>query len=402
MKATRPGEVIGQALESWNPDSNQDKIMVFVKVSFADPTNFFSALSMDDQGNLIMPKIKVSSLMLENYGMGSLSEATGSGQLTSSSSDPFSTSVKTSSSFTDLGGKLASIETALNQVTTKLDLANAKIEDLESRVKSLESSQSASIATSSSAVLVPATSSAQIASPSANIATSSAQVATSSAQEATNSALLTQNSTLNLTPPEILLATSSATITNLNVQSEATISGMLKAYEAQIQDNFKVFGNTTLSNTTIAGDLTVDGTFSITNGNEINVIGNPSTSSGYNTGVLYLQKSFLAQGLDIFNGKVTIDKTGNLVAVTLNADQIRINAGKSTGSATLLSGQTDVIVENDYVEEDSIIILTPQTVTNQPLAIADRIRGGFLVKISHPETFDIRFDYLIIGVNKLL
>jgi hypothetical protein len=47
MKATRPGVILGKALESWNPQSGKDKILLFVSNSWYDPTIFIS-----DKGSL--------------------------------------------------------------------------------------------------------------------------------------------------------------------------------------------------------------------------------------------------------------------------------------------------------------------------------------------------------------
>ena len=173
------------------------------------------------------------------------------------------------------------------------------------------------------------------------------------------------------------------------------MSGQLTAYQAEIKDHFKVLGTTTLANTQVVGDLTVDGTLSIEKGSEINVIG-----------TLFLQKSYLAQGLDIFNGKVTIDKEGILKAVTLVADQIKINEGKAAGTGKILAGATEILIENPYVEETSIIIVTPNAALQQTLGVVEKkaknaeVPPSFKVKLSHPEPQDISFDYLIIGVNK--
>ena len=218
---------------------------------------------------------------------------------------------------------------------------------------------------------------------------------------------------LRLTPPDILLYTGSATLANLTVHSEATMSGQLTAYQAEIQDHFKVLGTSTLANTQVVGDLTIDGTLSIENGNQINVIGfTPGVEKCAYTpgvecpGVLYLQKSILAQGVDILSGKVTIDKDGTLKAVSLIADQFKINEGQSAGVGLIPAGVTEVVVENPYVSESSLILVTAHTPLIQTLGVTERkakseaTAANFKIKLAHPEPLDINFDYLIIGINK--
>ena len=111
-------------------------------------------------------------------------------------------------------------------------------------------------------------------------------------------------STLDLTPPDQLLASDSANLANLNISDNIS--------KLTVNDVFKSLGETILGKTIVAGDLIADGTFSISNGNEINVIGLPSDNllvgTPVNQGILYLQKSPLTQGLDIFDGKVKLEK----------------------------------------------------------------------------------------------
>ncbi len=52
QKATKPGHMIGKALDAWNPNSGKDTVLFFVQNGWADPTNF---LAFDDSGNLVVP-----------------------------------------------------------------------------------------------------------------------------------------------------------------------------------------------------------------------------------------------------------------------------------------------------------------------------------------------------------
>ena len=212
-------------------------------------------------------------------------------------------------------------------------------------------------------------------------ATVSAQVAeaTPSAEIASSDCnLQPETCNLNLTPPEILLATGSATLANLEVTSEATVSGMLAAYQAEIQDNFKVFGTTTLSNTLIAGTLSVDGTISI---------GNNSISS---LGTLKLQDQILAGPIDIFNGKITLNPDGTLTIQKL------VVSSTTLSSATITQGQTSVVIESDGLTANSKIFITPSRPVPIAVTSKDVINKNFTVELAEPEVSDITFDWWIV------
>ena len=229
--------------------------------------------------------------------------------------------------------------------------------------------------------------SAVIASTSTSLSVNSAKQSSASSNEIATSSSTPRDdiATLNLTPPDILLATQSATLANLTVASDATISGMLTAYKTAIQDNFKVFGQTILGKTNIAGSLTVDGTLSIENGSEINAL--PT---------LFLQKSSLSEEIDVFNGKVKIDKSGKLTVQKLEV------SGKVLGTAILPAGQISVTVSNNQIEENSKIFLTATSPTGgQALFVSEqKIKEGFSVSLDHPHSSDIRFNWWIVDAEE--
>jgi len=315
-------------------------ILAFVNVSFADPGNFLASLSLDSEGNLIVPKIKAGSIVLD--------------------------------------GRLS-----------KLD---EKVVEAES---------------TSSANLAEATSSAVL----AHLPVFDPEVQTRRGEaEATTSSHLEGVAELNLTPPDILIATGSATLANLKITDTLSSDKLVIASDSQISGDLKVFGKTTLANTTIAGDLTVDGTLSFENGSEINVIGLPDntsevcqggtqlTSEVGCQGILYLQRSSLAQGLNIFNGLVTIDKLGNLRAQAITVAEFRVVAGKISGSGKIEAGKKDIEIENPLVKPSSRILITPTSETNLVLAVTDKKEGEkFIVSSPQITDKDITFDFFLIG-----
>ena len=208
-----------------------------------------------------------------------------------------------------------------------------------------------------------------------------------------------------LTPPDILIASDSARLTindkRLTI-SEATVSGMLAAYDLNISNSLKSLGQTTLAKTAVNGDLTIDGTLSIENGNEINVIG-----------TLYLQKSILAQNLDIFGGKVIVDSSGNITtsgevkAASITTNKLTISnspiasssasISPTIGTGTIPARQTSVIVNTSQVSLNVKIFVTPRTkIGNQSLVVDQVINGSsFTVTLDHSLSEDVKFDWWI-------
>ena len=175
--------------------------------------------------------------------------------------------------------------------------------------------------------------------------------------------------------------------------SEATISGMLKTYDLNISNSLKSLGTTTLANTNINGDLTVDGTMSI-NGNSINTLGNLS-----NLGILYLQNSPLSQGLDIFNGKVKIDKNGNITTQgEITVKKLSVSAD-SAGTGIIPAGKLSVEISSSSVTINSKLFVTPK----KPVVIAvtdqNPANHTFVVELDSAKTTDIKFDWWIVDTT---
>ena len=402
MKASRPGPTVGKALEEFDggdcfvadaprndeegatpsdviaseaKQSCQDKILVFVNVSYADPGNFFANLSFDSEGNLIIPRIKVGSIILDSSIASASSSLRAEGVAISLVSDPNYTSpgpstTTSSNTFYDLGGKIASIE---------------------ERVAALE--KIASSQTPQSDVAGEATTSGVIASDSEAI---------SNQEIATESATPRDDVALNLTPPDILLATGSAQLASLTV-SEATVSGMLAGYDLNISNSLKSLGETILGNTIVAGDLTVDGTLSLS-GNSINAVS-----------TLYLQSSTLAEGLDIFNGKVTIDNEGNIqtsgevAAASITTNKLTIstqiasssgtprNDNASIGSDSIPANETKTTIISSDISDSSKVFITPITTTDKVLSVTNiKTNESFDVEVLTPSPVDIKFNWWIV------
>ncbi len=208
--------------------------------------------------------------------------------------------------------------------------------------------------------------------------------------ESSSSAMLTELEELDLTPPDILLATSSAILADIAVISNAEISGKLTSYEAEIKDSFKVLGETILAKTIIAGDLIVDGTFYIENGSIINSI--PT---------LFIQKSSQTKLVDFFEGKITLDWNGNLKASIVVVAEFKVLANKISGSAKIPKGENQIKVENKLIKQDSRILITPTSEIDSVLAVTSKDENeGFVVSTAKILPEDTSFDWWVIGEVK--
>ncbi|OGH21221.1 MAG: hypothetical protein A2629_02580, partial [Candidatus Levybacteria bacterium RIFCSPHIGHO2_01_FULL_41_15] len=175
---------------------------------------------------------------------------------------------------------------------------------------------------------------------------------------------------------------------NLDIQS-ATISG-----------NLMVLGRTTLSDLGVTGNITA-GLLSI-HGLDSSANNGDGGATINSIGDLNLQNNQLG-GINILAGKVTIDNKGNiktegeLTVKKVNIDTAASDAA-SLGSATLLAGQTSVIIETTAVTNKSKVFITPTTKTgNRSLIVSQKSAGtGFTVTIETSYTSDIKFDWWIV------
>jgi hypothetical protein len=354
MKATRPGQVVGKALEDFTPSCGEidnqfckGKVLTFVNVSFADPQNALANLLLDIDGSLIIPKIKTASLSL-----GPITEASNSAVLGANTSTLIYQSANTP----------IDIAATLKTVDEKLATQSAQLANVAEKQAS-DSAKTKSLAE-------------ELASASAIIAQSRSDLDTLK---------------LKLEAPESLMATNSAQIAEAKVE------------HLEVSEIFKSLGNTFLGNTIIAGDFSIDGTFSISQ-NTINAIGLPNIDSAAD-GILFLQQNVLAKGLDILNGRFTFDRNGKLAVngeVEAQKFTVQTNGGENqtAGSSTLPANQTKLVINNTLVKASSIIILTPKQTSNQSMAVTSRIENkSFTVEVENSSSTDISFDYLIVGVN---
>ena len=108
-------------------------------------------------------------------------------------------------------------------------------------------------------------------------------------------------------------------------------------------------------------------------------------------------------GIDILNGKVTIDTTGNIQSSgTITADKFNIDESNilsaSVGEATIPQNATSAIVYTTAVTSKSKIFVTPKTKTGLPLSVTTQTAGtSFKVELIAPALQPLKFNWWVIN-----
>ena len=123
---------------------------------------------------------------------------------------------------------------------------------------------------------------------------------------------------------------------------------------------------------------------------------------------LHLQKN-LAGNVDLFDGAIVLDPDGSVnIEGTLVADKVEAGSyaiketSELVGSATLVTGETEVVILNANVQDGSKIFVTPTTTTGgQTLIVSQKTTGeSFIVSIENAIETDITFDWWILDVSQ--
>lgn len=382
MKATKPGRVIGKALSSFGGPGT-GKAVAFINASYADPANILADMILDENGELA---VDTNAVLLS-------SPITIGGKVINGSLD---------NAILKIVGTIAFQSDQIQNLQLDLISYAAEVEEAQTKLLRLEetqASQSAQIAQAqdlgNQAVLSVNSLDEKVASTSANLTDLSNRIEdlliTLNNGESTSSGSESQNGPigLNLTGPAVMNATDSAKFEDIKITNSAQVLN-LSAEVATVSGVFKSHGDTYLGSTLIAGDLVVDGTYSVRNGSSVNALP-----------ILHFQDSPLAESVDFFNGLVSLDKSGTISAKEILTDQLRVNEGKSGGKGKIKAGELEAAVFNDLVEDDSIIIVTPESLTDKVIAVGEKVPGtGFVAKISSTSVNDIEFNFIIIGQKK--
>ena len=165
-----------------------------------------------------------------------------------------------------------------------------------------------------------------------------------------------------------------------------------------ILDQLTVSGRTVLSDVGITGNLSM-GLLSINGMDDIS--GKPAVSINTLSVPLMIQPLATA-GVDFMNGKVTIDKKGNVQVQEITAKKVNIDTddknAASLGEAILPAGKTTITISSTAVTDKSQIFTSPKTLIDVPLIIKDQDTGkSFTIEIAKPFSKDINFGWWIIN-----
>lgn len=173
-----------------------------------------------------------------------------------------------------------------------------------------------------------------------------------------------------------------------SVLGDATISGQLS-----------VTGKTLLSDVGITGKVTM-GLLTIDGLNENDAT--PAASINTTSGPLKLQ-SLAINGIDILNGKITIDVDGNMkTAAEITAKKYNVNIedvkSASLGEATIPAGESKIEVPTTTVTKNSKIFVTAESLITQPLIVTEKKEGkSFTVQMTSPSSIDVKFNWWIVN-----
>lgn len=168
------------------------------------------------------------------------------------------------------------------------------------------------------------------------------------------------------------------------------------ANKKQNLDSLTIGGKTTVNDLGITGKIT-SGLLAI-NGldcSDCSIAGNFASINTISSD-LYIQNLGIG-GVNILNGKFTIDKNGNVKLLKLNIDDSD-NSSASIGGGKILSGTASVDISTTAVTSKSRIFVTLETSNDLPLAVANRVSGkSFTVELSKPASKDLKFSWWIVN-----
>jgi hypothetical protein len=370
MKATKPGQIIGKALEDsvCTVTGCTEKVMTFINVSYADPAHVLSNIKTDENGNVLVSNISTSQIALPASIQIGSEEVNGT----------------LTTALTKIADHLTTNESQLSVLTTNVMDVVSTVTSLSNRLNTVEAKE-ASNSTKLAATID------QTSSLSAQVSKLQGLIASMSATPATTS--------VNLGQAMPFTASTAAELGLMNFNANiATISGTLN-----------VLGRTTVN------DLGVTGTFSA---GFLSIHGlNDDGTASINTSIgdLKLQDNSLG-GINILSGKIIITNAGN-VAIQNSLSAKEITTGKlnitadtissvsgvlsaSAGDEVVAAGTNAITIKTTAVTAKSLIFVTfngdysPAT----RYWIENKTAGkSFTIKLDAKVAQDAKFNWWIVN-----
>ncbi len=414
MKATNAGEVLGKALEDFNCVTSTEtssplatgctgKIMTSINVSFVDPNNILSQISLDGNGRVIISTISATSIRLDsnfvingNAINGSLNDALAA----------------TAQSITNSSTNIGLLQVSLLGLNQKVDSLGTRISNLEATVASSEATLAETTLSAAAANDLAKQALAGTSSLSATVASIAANTSDSlnSLSKRFADLLLNITSSTSATPvvtPTAFMFTNpftASTSVQLNLDQDFALNN------GTISGNLTVAGRTTVRDLGITGDV-LAGVLTIRGLND-----DGTASINTLSGDLKLQDEGIG-GLNILSGKVTIDTSGNVnvlesvTAKIVNTQKLNIvttdNAASpsavlsaSAGVATINAGSDNVTIPTSAVTNKSLIYITFSGDYNPATRywIDSKIaKKSFTVRLDLPVASSAKFNWWIVN-----
>jgi len=187
---------------------------------------------------------------------------------------------------------------------------------------------------------------------------------------------------LGLTSPTTLISSQSATTPSVYSTSTAQLTGDVAVGDLSISDSLQSFGLSYLGNTTISGDITVSGQSFLNDVSvlsEIAIGGDSLTISSNSINVkedtLFLQNGPLSGSIDLFNGKVTIEKDGTFKTT----GNIKVEGDLNVEGAitiTAIAGENIKAQDALYVSDDGIVKRADSTFTEKANVVGIAVKNA--------------------------
>lgn len=413
-KATRSGQIVGMALQTWDPNHPTDTILVFVRNTYH--------LVMDQSGNVDLPTlattelktnlisplspdqpIKVEAPVVIKSVSDSTPELTVEGEIVADSISARtakldSLEVKnivvdrlTANHIEGLDAKIATLS-----AHTTTELSDSDLESITTRIKDRLSSLTATDSGSASDLPTPPE-----ATESAIPLVPSDQLPSTASDSATLISLDADFVTIN----QYLAVIGSATITSLTVNQDIFVDKITSQNGTlALQPTGGVIN---LANST----LIVDSTGSVAVNGALSVTGALALYPDSTSPLGKLLQVFDEQGLEVASidasGSATLaDVTTQLITIasggvaTPSALATEATSNATAGESILASPNTELTINSPYVTGQTLVYLTPTANTdNKVLFVKSKTEGSFTVGIDSPASSDIPFNWWIIRLE---
>jgi hypothetical protein len=412
MKATKAGVTIGKALESWKPNSGKDTIMIFVNLSWVDPSIKITAdgsLSSSIQTN---DTISINQPAPTPTQQSHLLSASNSGK-------------------TNLN-ELQDLSATISALTSQVTGHESKLSDLQNQISSLSSAFAAKA--SESAFIKEMTTS-----PLSSFNASSAAELNLDTLDVKNATVSDKLNVLGKTTVNDLGITGNLTAGVLSIKgldtdgnaSINTLGGNLKLQSTGVGGIDILAGKFTIDtkgnldvegNATFAKDVTIKGKLAT---NIIAPVPDEDLIIALNKNKNDKKKSALVVKNDSGSGVVAINQMGDVIAsgsgkfANIAANALHIVRGAqadtsatetvangSAGSTVITAHETERTIFSPHVGKESLIYITPNSNTQGVMPYIARQtavdtkagnKGSFTIQIPNTVQKDIKINWWIVN-----